>query len=159
MGSSTGSAVALMSIHPEYAEALLSGSKKVEFRRLAPKEEVGYVVVYATKPVGAILGVLQIDSVERDSPERLWARYRDVGGISFDGFFQYFDGCAQGSALVVKQAWRCKAPMDLHGVGLAWPGSSAKLQAQLLKAIASMQPSQWIEAYTRSRNAPGASAR
>src|SRR5690606_26070230 len=139
MGSSTASAVALMSIHPEYAEALLSGSKKVEFRRLAPKEEVGYVVVYATKPVGAILGVLQIDSVERDSPERLWARYRDVGGISFDGFFQYFDGCAQGSALVVKQAWRCKAPMDLHGLGLAGkaPQSFKYLDPSTFRAIAS----------------------
>lgn len=139
MGSSTASAVALMSIHPEYAEALLSGSKKVEFRRLAPKEKVGYVVVYATKPVGAILGVLQIDSVERDSPERLWARYRDVGGISFDGFFQYFDGCAQGSALVVKQAWRCKAPMDLHGLGLAGkaPQSFKYLDRSTFRAIAS----------------------
>ena len=50
--------VAVMSIHPRYAEAILSGQKRVEFRkrRLAP--DVTTVLVYATQPVGVLVGRL-----------------------------------------------------------------------------------------------------
>jgi predicted transcriptional regulator len=95
-----------MSIHPEYAEALLSGAKKVEFRRVAPKADVGYVVVYATMPIGAILGILRVDFVDHDSPTRLWRRHGGVGGISNQDFFRYFEG-------------RCKSPLPLASVGLS----------------------------------------
>ena len=45
--------IALMSIRPQFAAAILDGSKRVEFRKRPLAADIGTVVIYATKPVGA----------------------------------------------------------------------------------------------------------
>src|SRR5690606_2500961 len=64
--------IALMSIHPEFADALFEGRKGVEFRRVAPRADISHIVVSSTKPTGAVIGVLEVERVERKSPQRLW---------------------------------------------------------------------------------------
>lgn len=110
--------VALMSIKPEYAQKLLSGTKRVEFRRMAPREHVGRVLVYATQPVGALVGILEITGVERASPDQLWRKYRSVAGIAKGKFFEYFHGVEEGDALVVGRVWALTRLVALGSAGL-----------------------------------------
>jgi predicted transcriptional regulator len=54
----------LISIRPNFADAILSGIKTVEVRRLRPAADPGTVAyVYASAPRKAMLGLFQIDSV------------------------------------------------------------------------------------------------
>ena len=45
----------LLSIKPEFAEKILNGAKRYEFRKQAFAQPVEAVVLYATKPVGKIV--------------------------------------------------------------------------------------------------------
>lgn len=137
MDTEPASAVALMSIHPQFAEGLMSGEKKVEFRRVAPREAVRHVVVYATQPVGAVIGAFEVAQVDRQTPERLWRKYGSVGGIARSAFFKYFEGTEHGFALVVSRSWRCTVPLDLAGPGLPSrpPQSFMYLRPSILERI------------------------
>jgi predicted transcriptional regulator len=119
MASTTARRVALMSIHPEYAEKLLSGSKRVEFRRAGPKERVDRLLVYATRPIGALVGILEIIESIRATPRQLWRDFGPVGGIEKKAFFTYFSGSATGSALVVGRVWRLGCAVGLEQAGLS----------------------------------------
>jgi predicted transcriptional regulator len=110
---------ALISIKPEYADQLMSGSKRVEFRRMGPKGPVEKLLVYATLPVGALVGVLEVLSKERATPSSLWKEYGEVGGIKRNAFFSYFDGVTYGDAFVVGKVWRFSCPLPLQESGVA----------------------------------------
>jgi predicted transcriptional regulator len=118
MADSSARRVALMSIKPEYAEKLLSGAKRVEFRRAGPKGPVELILIYATQPIGALVGVLEVTRVDRGSPDELWRNFGSVGGIEHSAFFSYFSGASAGDALVVGQAWRLNVPVRLESAGL-----------------------------------------
>ena len=45
----------LLSIKPEYAEKILSGEKRYEFRRKLCKREIDKIYIYATRPVQKVI--------------------------------------------------------------------------------------------------------
>lgn len=98
--------VALLSIRPEYAEAILNGSKRVEFRRTRFTRDVSFVVIYATQPVGKIVGWFEVEAIETGSPDRLWSEFRGCGGITRSQFSAYYDGAKTGYAIRVRRAHR-----------------------------------------------------
>lgn len=108
-----------MSIRPPFADKLLGGEKRVEFRRAAPREPIALVLVYATLPVGGLVGALEVRYIDRASPRTLWNRYRDVAGIRRVDFFDYFYGVSAGDALVVARAWRFPRTVALGALGLS----------------------------------------
>ena len=55
----------LLSIKPEFAEKILDGTKKFEFRRrVHTRPEVKSVIIYATMPVGRVIGEFSIERIE-----------------------------------------------------------------------------------------------
>ncbi|GAA1549214.1 ASCH domain-containing protein [Nocardioides humi] len=82
--------VALFSIHPDYAQAILNGTKKVEFRRQGLPEDVTHVVIYATAPIQQVVGMFEVAGVERLTPRRAWTTYQRVGGIKKHDFERYY---------------------------------------------------------------------
>jgi predicted transcriptional regulator len=107
-----------MSIHPQFAERLLAGSKRVEFRRRAASRPLTHILIYATLPVGGVVGVAEVERLERGSPVHLWAVFASVAGIDRASFFSYFDGVEEGFAYVVRRVWACSAPIPLGRDGL-----------------------------------------
>lgn len=95
--------VALFSIKPEYATAILDGSKQVEFRRTNPSADITHLVIYATAPVMRIVGVCEVEGVDRRAPSALWAQYAPVGGIERSAYDVYFSGCSLGVAIRVQR--------------------------------------------------------
>lgn len=83
----------LLSIRPEYVERIFAGTKRYEFRRRPyGNRDVRTVVVYATKPVGKIVGEFDVDSILGEAPDELWTRTAALSGISRDFFDAYFEG-------------------------------------------------------------------
>ena len=75
----------LLSIKPEYAEKILSGAKRFEYRKAAPRNTaVRTVVIYATLPVGKVIGEFEIGGVLREPPEVLWNQTKQASGITRD---------------------------------------------------------------------------
>jgi predicted transcriptional regulator len=107
---------ALLSIKPEYAEKILSGVKKYEFRKAIFKKEVDTVVIYATKPVGKIIGEFKVDDILQAQPNELWEKTKEYSGITQSFFDQYFDGRTQAFAIQVKSPFRYQEPFDLERI-------------------------------------------
>ena len=75
-----------MSVRPQFAAAILNGSKRVEFRKRPLVADIGTVVIYATAPVGAVVGEFGVVGQVVGTPEDLWARFAEVAGIDREGF-------------------------------------------------------------------------
>lgn len=107
----------LLSIKPEYAEKILAGEKQFEFRKQVPKAgTVKTIVIYATKPVGKVVGEFDVAEVLAHSPSDLWGLTSEFAGISRKFFNEYFRGRATGYAFKVHRARRYKRPKNLADV-------------------------------------------
>ena len=108
--------VALMSLHPQHAEAILAGWKTVEFRRRAFGQRVARVVIYATQPVARVVGSFDVGHVDVASPAELWERHGQHGAITRCEFDRYFEGSPTGAAIEVRGVSRLRTDMPLSAV-------------------------------------------
>jgi predicted transcriptional regulator len=105
---------AIISIHPNYAEAILAGSKTIELRRRLPALPSGTRLwIYATRPTGAIIGVATIKEVARAHPTTIWKMYRYGVGVDHASFKAYFNGAQQAVAILLA-APRHIRPITIH---------------------------------------------
>ncbi|MEO6472874.1 MAG: ASCH domain-containing protein [Aeromicrobium sp.] len=95
--------VALLSVHPEFADALLAGTKTVEFRKRPLAADVTHVAIYATQPVGRVVGIFSIEEQVKGNPHQLWRRFKHVAGISRPKFFEYYEGHHEGVGIRVRE--------------------------------------------------------
>lgn len=113
MGDKDSSNV-LLSIKPEFAMAILAGKKEFEFRRTIFKNKnVRTAFVYASNPIGLVIGEFEIEQVIRAELSFLWHITKDGAGISEEYFNKYFKGKEVGYALRVGQAIQYKTPFSL----------------------------------------------
>lgn len=116
--------MALMSIKPEYAVQIFSGTKKFEFRRRVFKKDVDAVIVYASAPMKGIIGHFTIHQVHFGAPKVIWKKCHAGAGISQDLFFKYFENVAVAYAIEVgsvvkypktlslRETYDCRAPQS-----------------------------------------------
>jgi len=74
---------------PEFADKILSGDKRYEFRKVLFKKNVDTIVIYATMPVGKIIGEFKVEDILQDKPASLWDRTKEYSGIT-QGFFNQY---------------------------------------------------------------------
>lgn len=117
MGKNAAGRVALISIKPELAEAVLSGAKVAEFRKRPVAGDVSHILIYATMPVGSLLGRFAVRGQRTMSPRGLWSTYRAVEGISKTRFFEYYAQRDQGTGILVEAAGRFPEPVPLAELG------------------------------------------
>ena len=107
----------LLSIKPEYANKIFSGEKRFEFRKsIFRNPSVKIVVVYATMPVGKVIGEFEIDEVLQATPNILWSKTKHSSGITKTFFDEYFTGREKAFAIKVLTSKRYKRPLDLEKV-------------------------------------------
>ena len=116
MASRSTQRSALMSIRPQFANAILDGTKTVEFRKKALAEDVQRVVIYTTFPVQAVVGEFTIASQVVASPKTLWRRFSKVAGIEREAFFKYFDGSTDAVGIVIDSVVQYENPRLLNDV-------------------------------------------
>ena len=94
----------LLSIRPEFVEDIFKGEKLFEYRRSIFKmTDISKVVVYATMPIGKIVGEFRIERIIEDSPQEIWRKTSKVSGLSKKRFDQYFEGKETGFALQITE--------------------------------------------------------
>ena len=120
---------AILSLKPQYAELILSGEKTVELRNRVVRMEPGTVIwIYATKPVGGIVALVELDSVVHDAPADIWIRYEREMCIDKAHFDSYINNRESVSALILSSVRKLK-----HSVTLDW----------IRRSIGNFQPPQF----------------
>lgn len=116
----------LLSVKPRFAEAILAGTKKFEFRRsLFRNPDVETVVLYASSPVQRVIGEFRIAEILALTPPELWARTHRWSGIDRSYFDEYFREREVGFALKVENPRSYRRPLSLqHHFGIAYPPQS-----------------------------------
>lgn len=93
----------ILSIKPIYAQAIMSGTKKVEFRKKIFKRPVDKIFVYSSSPEKKILGFFTIKEIIKNSPENLWKEFNKIGGIEKNAFFNYYQGSDTGFSIKISE--------------------------------------------------------
>lgn len=107
----------LLSIKPEYANKILEGEKLFEFRKTVFKNPlVKTVIIYATMPVGKVIGEFEIDEVLSDQPNKVWSLTSEFAGISKIFFNEYFQGREKAYAIKVREPKRYHEPIELKNI-------------------------------------------
>jgi len=102
----------ILSIKPKYALALLSGNKRVEFRKKIFKRPVDKVYIYSSSPTKKITGYFTFNEIVEMHPLDLWNKYESIGAIDEEEFFNYFKDCEKGFAIVVDKTKSFKKGID-----------------------------------------------
>ncbi|MFJ8228581.1 ASCH domain-containing protein [Streptomyces sp. NPDC094448] len=104
----------LLSVHPRFATAILAGTKTVEVRRQRVAAPPGTpVLLYATAPTMAIVGMARIASVQVASPREVWSASRTTAGISRREYDEYMSGATRASGLSLEEPVTFEAPVPL----------------------------------------------
>jgi predicted transcriptional regulator len=102
----------ILSIKPQYANAIITGEKKVEFRKLTFKREVKKVYIYSSAPEQRIIGYFLIEDIISDSPKGLWKKFKKVGVINEGDFFEYFSNKEIGYSIRIKSVKKFRNQLD-----------------------------------------------
>lgn len=132
---------ALISIRPHFAEAIIGGDKTVELRRRVPSMAPDTRLwVYATLPLGAVLGSVVLKAVVHGSPDEIWSQYSEFVGLDRCEFDAYYAGTDKAVALILSEPCR-RRPISLARIrqmktGFQPPQVLAHLTAQESKSFA-----------------------
>jgi type I restriction enzyme S subunit len=107
---------AILSIKPKYVHAILSGEKRVEFRKAVFKREVEKVYIYSSAPEKKIVGYFIVSKVVEDAPKKLWQKFRLIGGIEKDNFFDYYKNKDVGYSLCFDKVNQFEKHIDPYRV-------------------------------------------
>lgn len=105
----------LLSIKPEFAEQILSGRKRYEFRRaLFCRSDIEIALIYSCAPCRRIVGEFRIGDVISLAPSELWEVTQHQAGIGKSLFDAYFAGKLEAHALKIMSPKRYRVPKDLE---------------------------------------------
>lgn len=105
----------VLSIGPEYANKIVSGTKSVELRRKFSKRWIGSrTVVYATSPEKRLVGEARIANVVNGDPDRIWNAFGGELGCSRQEFDSYVGSSVEVFALVLDDVVRYAEPIPLR---------------------------------------------
>ena len=94
--------IAFMPIKPVYANRIIDGSKKFEFRRASIKKKLTHIIIYASSPVKKIIGIAEVDGIDVSCPIETWENTRHAAGISKEAFLEYFHGKEKAVTIKLK---------------------------------------------------------
>lgn len=108
---------ALISVHPEYVNKILNGTKNVEFRRVWASKPISHLVLYSTSPEMKVVAILELKEVIKNRKTFLWEISKQYkGGITRSKLRQYFFGKNEGYAIVINKVIPLKQPIKLNEV-------------------------------------------
>ncbi len=136
----------LLSVHPRFATAILAGTKTVEVRRQRVAAPPGTpVLLYATAPTMAIVGMARIVSVQVASPREVWIASRTSAGISRREYDDYMSGATRASGLSLEEPVAFEVPVPLAALRASGsfhpPQSYRYLTGEDLQKLAAATPS------------------
>ena len=102
----------LLSIKPEFVEKIFMGEKKFEYRKIIFKNKnINTIIIYATKPIGKIVGEMYIDEILEKEPDLLWEMTKEFSGIDERFYKSYFKGKEKAYAIPIKNYIKYDEPI------------------------------------------------
>ncbi|MEE9432116.1 MAG: hypothetical protein V3V16_13790 [Melioribacteraceae bacterium] len=102
----------ILSIKPIYAQAIMAGTKKVEFRKKIFKRQVDRIFVYSSSPQKKIIRLFRIAEIIEDNPSKLWTKFNRVGGIEKNDFFSYYKNSKTGFSIKIHDVEKFEKEID-----------------------------------------------
>ena len=103
----------LLSIKPKYADKIIEGEKKFEFRKTRLcKERIDDIYIYSSSPVKKIIGKITINKILEGHPKKIWELCHKYSGLTEEEFFSYFAGKEIAFALVIEEVEQFNEPID-----------------------------------------------
>lgn len=126
----------LMSIRPSFAERIMDGSKTVELRRQMPRFPIGgLVVLYASTPVNAVIGVFRLQAMDVGKPKELWSRVGTKTCVDWPCYREYFKGAERAVGLHVGDRWVARYPLQLSAIRAEWRGFRPPQSFRYIEAV------------------------
>lgn len=92
----------VLSLHPRWAEAILSRQKTVEIRRRGPHVEQPMPgILYATAPVSAVVGCCLVESSQTGAADTMFSQFGGPSSLSRAEWDAYVHGADTVTALTV----------------------------------------------------------
>lgn len=108
-----GARTVLLSVKPQYSDLILSGEKRVEFRRTWAKDSVEMIAIYSSSPTQRIVGLVEIEGCISGSPTKLWSICTDRGGgLTRQELRNYFADKSTGYGVLLGSVYPLKQPLD-----------------------------------------------
>ncbi|MEW6196327.1 MAG: ASCH domain-containing protein [Bacteroidota bacterium] len=94
----------VLSIKPQYADAILSGRKKVEIRTRFDENLLGSTIaIYSTSPQKAVVGQAKIAYVVKGHPRTIWEKYSNEIQCTKKEYNDYTSSCNQVYAILLDE--------------------------------------------------------
>lgn len=107
----------LMSIKPCYAEAIRSGNKTVELRKISPKLNKGdIIVIYESSPVMKITAYCEVNNIITLPKKELWHRVRNSAFISEKKYDEYFSSKNLATGIFLQNIISLATPKSLNSI-------------------------------------------
>lgn len=119
------SCAALISIHPEHVRSIISGEKVFEYRKVLPKRNISFLVLYCTAPVKKITAVVEVKGRLVDCLADIWNKTSHGSGISHSSYLDYYSGKQSASVFELGKVYQMESPMDLSDL----PGQKTSPQS------------------------------
>jgi len=116
MLTESNESIVLLPVHPHYVLEILAGRKTVEFRRRVPRRRPSWLYLYATSPISAILGFVEVVDLVQEAPSVLWERYSNAGSIDKHSFDTYFSDSCEGYAYLLGDSYEFSESKRIQSV-------------------------------------------
>jgi len=94
----------IFSIKERFSQRIYANKKLVEFRRQNVNVKQNEVcLIYTSAPTKMITGFFIVKEKIRTNIRKLWTLTRNLAGISYSEFCEYFKGCSYGTAIIFKK--------------------------------------------------------
>jgi len=103
-----------VSIKPNYVKEIIAGNKRVEFRKIGFNKNVEHVIVYSSSPDQRVIGYFDIIGIDEDSTIRLWKKYKNISGLNYADFKNYYSEHQRGTALLMDNLYLLPKPIKLN---------------------------------------------
>jgi predicted transcriptional regulator len=106
----------VLSIKPEYSNKIVAGEKTVELRRRFPTtlQPGTIVLIYATSPTRALIGLAEIAGVLQGPISVIWKKFASEACIKRTDFDSYFTGAEIGFAIKLRGARPLRRVLELQ---------------------------------------------
>ena len=114
----------VLPIKPSYADKILSGEKKYEYRKRLCKDSIDKIYIYATSPVKRIIGEVKVLQKLNQEKKILWEISKEESGVSREEFFKYFQKTEIGCAYYLGEVKTYNQPLTLESIGIKYTPQS-----------------------------------
>lgn len=108
----------ILSIRPIFAEKILSGEKKYEYRKRLCAKKVSKIYIYETAPVKKIIGEVEVIKKLKMKKEKLWKQTQKFSGISKEFYGKYFEKQEYACAYELGESKKYSDPVTLESIGV-----------------------------------------